>query len=110
MLAEGTLSLLTSRTPHPAFSDVRKTATMLNKRRQPLLNLHFQCKNYKGKSSMYKRALSAVFKHLVKSGVNRILFPPPLSEFAAKAPAEVCTQCASSMHTTAWSLVVFPVS
>lgn len=59
---------------------------------------------------MYKRGLSAVFKHLGKTGVNRILFPLLLSEFAVKALAEVCTQCASSMHTTAWSLASFPIS
>lgn len=102
--------MLPSSTPQPAFSDVRKTATMLNKRAQPSLNLHFQRKKHKGKSYIYKKALSAAFKHLGKTGVNRILFPLLLSEFAVKAPAEVCTQCASSMHTTAWNLAVFRIS
>lgn len=69
MLAEGTLSLLTS---SATFSDVIKTATVMNKRMQPLLNLHFHFENHKGKS--YRKALSAIFKHIGKTGVSRILF------------------------------------
>lgn len=41
MLAKVTLGLLTSGTRHPALSDLRKTATVLNERIEQLRHLRF---------------------------------------------------------------------
>lgn len=50
MLAKVTLRLLTSSIPYPTSRDLRKTATILNKRMQQLLNLHFHKKKHKAES------------------------------------------------------------